>query len=318
MNWRNLTDEDIQKLVEECVNIVFEEYENNAISSDARNKYIANKILKTTINTTEILKSHINAGKFEPVYYESVVEHGKVDRVDLYEDPDDGKVYVKIIDYKSGSKKFEISSTFFGTQMQLLIYLGDVIKREQEKYKDKQVLPAGAFYYEIKDPYTNGLTKTEKNKIMKDSSLTKEELKERLACEINKKRFKEYKMSGIFTDDINVLKNIDENMEKSSDIIPVRIKRDESYYADVMAIDNKHFGELINYVSDMADKFKEEICEGNIDVNPIEKACTYCPYAGMCSFDVNAGDKYTEVPGYKLPEVISKLDEMYEDSEGEK
>lgn len=238
--------------------------------------------------------------------------------MDLYEDSDDGKVYVKIIDYKSGSKKFEISSTFFGTQMQLLIYLGDVIKREQEKYKDKQVLPAGAFYYEIKDPYTNGLTKTEKNKIMKDGSLTKEELKERLACEINKKRFKEYKMSGIFTDDINVLKNIDENMEKSSDIIPVRIKRDESYYADVMAIDNKHFGELINYVSDMADKFKEEICEGNIDVNPIEKACTYCPYAGMCSFDVNAGDKYTEVPGYKLPEVISKLDEMYEDSEGEK
>ena len=318
LNWRNLTDEDIQKLVEECVNIVFEEYENNAISSDARNKYIANKILKTTINTTEILKSHINAGKFEPAYYESVVEHGKVDRVDLYEDPDDGKVYVKIIDYKSGSKKFEISSTFFGTQMQLLIYLGDVIKREQEKYKDKQVLPAGAFYYEIKDPYTNGLTKAEKNKIMKDGSLTKEELKERIACEINKKRFKEYKMSGIFTDDINVLKNIDENMEKSSDIIPVRIKRDESYYADVMAIDNKHFGELINYVSDMADKFKEEICEGNIDVNPIEKACTYCPYAGMCSFDVNAGDKYTEVPGYKLPEVISKLDEMYEDSEGEK
>lgn len=89
LNWRNLTDEDIQKLVEECVNIVFEEYENNAISSDARNKYIANKILKTTINTTEILKSHINAGKFEPVYYESVVEHGKVDRVDLYEDPDE-------------------------------------------------------------------------------------------------------------------------------------------------------------------------------------------------------------------------------------
>ena len=116
----------------------------------------------------------------------------------------------------------------------------------------------------------------------------------------------------------NTLSKIDENMEKSSDIIPVRIKRDESYYADVMAIDNKHFGELINYVSDMADKFKEEICEGNIDVNPIEKACTYCPYAGMCSFDVNAGDKYTEVPGYKLPEVISKLDEMYEDSEGEK
>lgn len=113
MNWRNLTDEDIQKLVEECVNIVFEEYENNAISSDARNKYIANKILKTTINTTEILKSHINAGKFEPVYYESVVEHGKVDRVDLYEDPDDGKVYVKIIDYKSGSKKFEISFYIF-------------------------------------------------------------------------------------------------------------------------------------------------------------------------------------------------------------
>lgn len=61
--------------------------------------------------------------------------------MDLYEDPDDGKVYVKIIDYKSGSKKFEISSTFFGTQMQLLIYLGDVIKREQEKYKVKQVLP---------------------------------------------------------------------------------------------------------------------------------------------------------------------------------
>lgn len=317
LNWRTLTDNEREKLAEDCVNKVIEEYENNAISSDARNRYIANRVLKTTIKTTEILKKHIVAGNFEPAYYEISVEHGKVDRVDLFENPEDGNLYVKVIDYKSGAKKFNISSAFFGTQMQLMIYLGDIIKKEQSKNENKKVLPAGAFYYEIKDPYIEGLSAREKTKLYSDNTITKEELKDKVKEAIEQKRYKEYKMSGIFTDDFNILKDMDRNMDLSSDIIPVRKKKDDSYYSEVMAIDDVHFSQLIEHIENKAETFKREICEGNIEINPIETACTYCPYNSVCGFDVNAGDKYKEVPAYKLPEVKEMLDRIKSENDKE-
>lgn len=317
LNWRTLMDEEREKLVEDCVNKVVEEYENNAISSDARNKYISDRVLKTTIKTTEILKRHIIAGEFEPTYYEMEVEHGKVDRVDLFENPEDGKIYVKVIDYKSGKKKFDISSVFFGIQMQLMIYLGDIVKREQKENGNKKVLPAGAFYYEVKDPYIEGLSAKEKKDLYADETVTKEELKNKVKEAIEQKRYKEYKMSGIFTDDMDILKGMDRNMKLSSDIIPVRKKKDDSYYADVMAMDDEHFSQFIEYVEEKAESFQREICAGNIEINPIETACTYCPYGSVCGFDINSGDKFRKVPRYKLLDIVEKLDELKEENHSE-
>ena len=70
--------------------------------------------------------------------------------MDLCEDG--GKLYVKIIDYKTGKTKFELTELFYGLQMQLVVYLDAAMEKEQRRHPDKQVLPAGIFYYNIADP----------------------------------------------------------------------------------------------------------------------------------------------------------------------
>ena len=54
---------------------------------------------------------------------------GRIDRVDLAFDGD--RIYVKIIDYKSGMTGFEPARIYHGLQLQLMVYLqADVYKRQ--------------------------------------------------------------------------------------------------------------------------------------------------------------------------------------------
>lgn len=65
---------------------------------------------------------------------------------------DQNKVYVKVIDYKTGNTSFDLVYLYHGLQLQLMIYLDGALRVEQKKYPDKEIIPAGVFYYNIKDP----------------------------------------------------------------------------------------------------------------------------------------------------------------------
>ena len=61
-----------------------------------------------------------------------VVLSGKVDRVDLYEA--DGKLYVRVVDYKSGVHKFSTDDVRSGMDIQLVLYLFAVLSSDTERY----------------------------------------------------------------------------------------------------------------------------------------------------------------------------------------
>ena len=75
---------------------------------------------------------------------------GRIDRVDTCEEED--KVLVKVIDYKSGNTSFDLLALYHGLQLQLVLYMNAAMELEQRNHPDKQVVPAGIFYYNIKDP----------------------------------------------------------------------------------------------------------------------------------------------------------------------
>ena len=136
-------------------------------------KEIAEKTVKVLIN-------HINHGKFKPAEYEIPLEHGIVDRIDTYETDD--KLYVKVIDYKSSEKVFDITKAYNGIQMQLLVYINDAINYEKKK-TSKEILPAAGLYFNIRDPYmnisgTNDLIKMHRDVNKEDTRTDEEILKE--------------------------------------------------------------------------------------------------------------------------------------------
>ena len=73
---------------------------------------------------------------------------GRIDRVDTCEEED--KVLVKVIDYKSGNTSFDLLALYHGLQLQLVLYMNAAMELEQRNHPDKQVVPAGIFYYNIK------------------------------------------------------------------------------------------------------------------------------------------------------------------------
>ena len=62
------------------------------------------------------------------------------------------KVYVKVTDYKTGMKAFDITAFYHGLQMQLPVYMNAAVEVEKKRHPGKQVVPAGIFYYRIQDP----------------------------------------------------------------------------------------------------------------------------------------------------------------------
>ncbi len=53
---------------------------------------------------------------------------------------------------RPGILLFDLVSLYHGLQLQLMIYMDGALTVEQNKHKDKDVIPAGVFYYNIKDP----------------------------------------------------------------------------------------------------------------------------------------------------------------------
>lgn len=61
---------------------------------------------------------------------------GRIDRVDTYETPD--KVYVKIIDYKSGNTSFSLVNLYHGLQLQLVVYMNAALELEEKRHPGKK------------------------------------------------------------------------------------------------------------------------------------------------------------------------------------
>lgn len=130
---------------------------------------------------------------------------GRIDRLDLCEDQE--HVYVKIIDYKSGGTRFDLAAVYYGLQLQLVVYMDAVTELEERKHPGKEVVPAGIFYYNIKDP----LVDTDK-----ENAETPEE--------IEKEILRQLRMNGLVNSDLEVISHMDRAIEKKSDVIPVALK----------------------------------------------------------------------------------------------
>ena len=295
-SWKNVPDEVRDNLIDSCLQRVAADYGNTILKSSSRNEAMLERVGRLLKRTVWALGKQLENGNFEPEGFEVKYAGGRIDRIDVCEEAD--KVFVKVIDYKTGSTSFDLLSVYHGLQLQLAVYLDGAIHREEKKHPGKEIVPAGIFYYRVSDPMVSGPVSSDL-----------QELKELLFAEdaggdegqpcpeiLEKKILKALKMSGLVSGEKEVLERIDSTLES----VPAGFKKDGTPTRSSSLADQDQFRNLTGFVRKRIRSFQERIFQGEASAVPYrkkgEKACTYCPYSGICGFD-------RKIPGYRYNEI---------------
>lgn len=319
-NWADLEDEERDTLAENCVTEVVEKSGETILLSSARNAYTINRVKRMVKRSVWALQKQLKQGEFYPALTEWAFGEkdnidslnfdlesgqklhlkGRIDRIDVCQDKEN-HLYVKVIDYKSGTTQLDLIKLYYGLQIQLALYLNAAIELEKKRFPDKLVQPAGVFYYNTKDPILN-------KEDVKNPENPQEEI------------LKKLKMDGICSAEPEILQKLDKNLAAGKSVesfaVPVKYTAKGTFSSNSKVANQEEFAIMMDYVQDKAKKIGREILKGNTSVNPFERqkenACEYCPYKEVCGFDEKLpGYGYRRLENYKSEELWRLMkDEM--------
>lgn len=287
LNLKDISDEEILKIVNKIIEELLETSRYYIFSSSAKFRLLTRRLKKVvyksicyivyslkysdfTIFGNEIEFS--NTGKFKTITLNvegrKVEITGKIDRADTA--IIENKQYVRIIDYKSSSKDLDMNQVQFGLQIQLITYL-DALCQQTD------LNPSGVLYMGLID----NIVKNAKN-------LSDEEIENKIRSN--------FKMKGLILADISVIRTMDKKLQTGlSDIIPVYISKDGQISEKKSSvISKKAFDELQIQVKNIIKEISYEILKGKIDIKPYnykkKTGCDYCKYKTICMFNTNIKD----------------------------
>ena len=186
---------------------------------------------------------------------------GSVDRVDIMQRDD--ITYLRVIDYKTGTKQFKLSDILYGINLQMLLYLHSIETSNSDKYGE--IIPAGILYM----PATVPLISADNLKSI-----------DKLPDELNKK----LKMNGLLLKDTEIIHGMDKT--DAATYIPVKIKAGEPVSATSLATLSE-FGKIFKKVDMLIAEMGKNIYNGNIEAKPLKgghDSCEYCPYDSVCAY----------------------------------
>ena len=289
-DWFSIPEEQRDNFAQEAMEKAVADYPSLSIYATAEDTYLAKRMNHIFKQTVWALTTQVRKGSFVPNDFEISFSKtdklealsfdlgeskklrlgGRIDRVDTCEE--DNRLYVKVIDYKSGNTKFDLLQLYHGLQLQLVVYMNTTMELEKKNYPDKQIIPGGLFYYHIDDPV-----------IEVTGELSEEEVQQEI--------LKELKPDGLVNREDAIYRAMDNEFETKSDVIPVTIKKSgEVSEAQSKVASTEEFHIISRYVKKQIKDVGKQIYEGNVEINPYVEgqtgSCTYCPYQSVCGFDL--------------------------------
>ena len=300
-DWRSLTQEESDRILDKVFEESIDSYKDTILRSSARNQHAADRIRDILGRTVDTLRYQLSKGSFEPEFMEmsfeeagniddinialredeknSIVERmrlkGRIDRVDLCKDGDN--VYIKVVDYKSGKKSFSIASLYYGLQLQLVMYMNVAMAAEKKLSGGKEAIPAALLYYHVHNP-----------EIDTEDDTDIEAITQAVRSKLN--------MSGLVNEDRDIVRLLDGEISKKSDVIPVEINKDGSIGARSQTAPPEVLTALSGYVNRKIRQQGRNILDGDIEINPFEDknhdSCKFCDFRSICGCD-------EKIPGFK-------------------
>lgn len=283
--------EELRALVRKYMDRYVQEELQNFQEKNERFRYLFNRLRRTAYAVVDQVAEEMRNSDFIPLEFElSFGDHGtlpsvvisepdaelringKVDRIDGW--VKDEKLYLRVVDYKSGKKAFDLSAVKLGLDIQMLLYLF-TLQKHGTAYFGREIEPAGVLYLPARDE----ILSAERNI-----------LPEKLESE----RRKTLKRSGLLLSEPEVLQAMEHDALKAPQYLPVRVNRNGDLSGSIASA--AQLGKLGQYIEKLLHQINDEVRQGNIDADPCchseeDRVCRFCDWADACHFqDGRDGD----------------------------
>lgn len=313
LSWNDFTETQAAALVRQALVQVAENYRNHLLTDTSRSRAGVKRAEGILLRTVRTLQYQLRQGAFVPAAYEvsfgdsneyrlalpdgGVVQlHGRIDRVDLCRE--DGRCWVKIIDYKTGNLDLDREQILQGLRLQLLLYMNVVLEAEQGRWPGTEAVPAALLYYRFQDPVLQ--TKDLSAEMLREveEKLRRENAQDQQPSEaIRTGLLRQLRPHGMVNGDEEAIALLDHDFSGSSLVIPVGKTKKGTFTKSSRVFSKEEYEELSAAVRQIILNVAGEIRKGNIAAEPAilpgagRTACTWCPYANVCGFD-------PKTPGY--------------------
>ncbi len=284
--YQKVDDTALRGMVEAQVDHYAQQCIDDYAHKSARFRYLFSRLRETAYSIVVDIAGEMRQSDFVPVAFElsfggrsgtlpavtvrqggtSLSVSGKVDRVDGW--LHDGKLYLRVVDYKTGKKSFDLSDIRYGLGIQMLLYLF-ALEREGESHFGYPIVPCGVLY----QPARSEILRQNRN-------ISDEALKAALQSALRR--------TGLVLSEPEVLRAMEHSALEKPCYLPIGIKKDNTPSGSIASA--AQLGQLGRYVDRLLHQIADEIAQGNIDADPFSRgpqdsACTYCAFASACYFD---------------------------------
>ena len=290
---KSISMEELHAYVEQIAADYLVEICPRELADSPRQNHLFDRLRRAAHLIAEELYGEFQQSKFDPAFFEfkvgegglstpivfdtedggKIMFHGTVDRIDLYRDKDTGQLYFRVIDYKTGTKEFDLSDVEKGKNLQLLIYFFSLWKSSDEAFleslglkKGESLLPAGMLYMS-----------TSVSDVTIPAPLAEEEVKEKVKSSL--------KPNGLVLEDESVVRAMDETLSgryAPSPLCKGKIKWNKSFAT------KEKFEDVLKSMRTSVGTIGTKMRTGDAAAHPEdtknekESPCTYCPYAPVC------------------------------------
>ncbi len=303
---------DVQTLTEQAVEQYIKDELGGMKGETPRFRYLFRRLQNTVAFVVKNAVEELQVSQFKPIAFElgfgrgqelppievskdglTVSVTGFVDRTDGWEH--DGKLYLRVVDYKTGRKSFDFTDIQNGMSLQMLLYL---FALERQGLMGKDVESAGVLYVHARDVIING------NRDMTDEDCGK-------VLQENVRR------EGLILNNEQVLRAMEDWGEGTPKFLPLKVDKSGNLKSDYL-VEAEQMGKLARKVTKTLEDIAAEMARGNIDADPYWRspdlnACRWCEYADACHFEECFGDKRVWQRPVKPVEFWEQLDHSESD-----
>ena len=274
-NWPNLSDEQMDRLLDEALAPERETWENGPLREDAVGRALGDEYIQTVRKAAWMFTRHAQHTGFSRISTEvrfgdegglpsvilelsdghQVALRGIIDRIDRWQG--DRGLFLRVVDYKSREQKLEPVRMYWGLQLQLLLYLAAAMEGEHGE-------PAGAFYFKVTDP-----------RVKSDDDI-REEAEKLLAREL--------RLSGISLAETEVIEA--HNGGSDGYVMPNPLKKDGTPKKGELAVGMGDMLHLIRRQRQISALLTQRLMSGDISMRPGQIkdwiACDKCDFKDIC------------------------------------